>query len=430
MLSQNNEKKSSIPYPLALLGVRQSGSGGNSGNSGGANGGGGTVQTGTGVGTGTGSGAATGTGTPPVAPSGLNYANSPFSFLQGSAITTLTPTINGTVTSCSSIPALPTGLTLNNTTCAISGTPTTWQAATSHTITATNSGGNITANLNIQVTSDGSTWTARTLPSSQNWSSVTFGNGIFLAVSSGSNVAATSSNGTTWTARTLPSSQQWSSVTFGNGIFVSVATSSNVAATSPDGINWTSRTLPSVSGWRTVGYGNGIFVSLGGGAVASSQDSIIWTSGTNGCPMMAGNCSESVVYGNGVFVGIGNGGISSSDGSNWTFLTTPISGMFGVAFGNGTFVAMDTHTGSATSMDGINWVSGTNVLAGQDNLAFGNGIFLSVIRNTNTAISSPDAVTWTTRTLPSNSEWSSVAYGNGRFVTIARGPSNIAASSP
>ena len=403
--SQNNEKKNSFPYPLALFGIRQTGSSGEA------------------------SGGGTGTSIPP-APSGLNYTNSSYAFLQGSVITSLTPTLNGTPTSCSSNPPLPTGLSLNNTTCVISGTPTNWQAATSHTITATNSGGNTTANINIQVTSDGSSWTSRTMPSSQNWTSVTFGNGLFVAVSSGGNVAATSPDGITWTARTLPSSASWSAVTFGNGIFLAVASSSNNAATSPNGITWTARTLPSVSGWVAVGYGNGIFVALGGGAVASSPDSIIWTSGTNGCPMMAGNCSESVAHGNGVFVGIGNGGISSSNGSNWTYLTTPISGMIGVAFGNGSFVAMDTGIGTTTSTDGINWVTGTNVIAGQDNLAFGNGIFLSVIRNTNTAISSPDAVTWTTRTLPSNSEWSSVAYGNGRFVTIARGPSNIAASSP
>ena len=39
------------------------------------------------------------------------------------------------------------------------------------------------------------------------------------------------------TQRTLPSTQSWRSVTYGNGVFVAVAYGSNVAATtSPDGI--------------------------------------------------------------------------------------------------------------------------------------------------------------------------------------------------
>ncbi len=85
------------------------------------------------------------------APSALTYTGSPYTFSQNSAITTITPTVTGTVTSCSSAPALPAGLTINNTTCAISGTPTATQAATTHTITAANGFGNTTAVINITI---------------------------------------------------------------------------------------------------------------------------------------------------------------------------------------------------------------------------------------------------------------------------------------
>ena len=50
-------------------------------------------------------------------------------------------------------------------------------------------------------------------------------------------------------ARTLPSSASWYSVTYGNGLFVAVATGSSTTATSPDGITWTARTLPSSANW-------------------------------------------------------------------------------------------------------------------------------------------------------------------------------------
>ena len=49
--------------------------------------------------------------------------------------------------------------------------------------------------------------------------------------------------GITWTQRTLPVSANWYSVTYGNGLFVAVAYGS-IAATSPDGITWTQRTRP------------------------------------------------------------------------------------------------------------------------------------------------------------------------------------------
>ena len=93
---------------------------------------------------------------------------------------------------------------------------------------------------------DGITWTARVLPSSTTWFSVSFGNGGFVAVSGGnavSTIAATSPDGITWTARTLPVSTTWTPVTYGNGIFVIVAKNTNIAATSPDGITWTARVL-------------------------------------------------------------------------------------------------------------------------------------------------------------------------------------------
>ncbi|KAB2930711.1 MAG: DUF1566 domain-containing protein [Leptonema illini] len=82
----------------------------------------------------------------------VHYSGSPFTFSENSAITTITPTLGGnTPTACVSAPALPTGLTLNNTSCAISGTPTETQAATTHTITASNAYGSGAATISITV---------------------------------------------------------------------------------------------------------------------------------------------------------------------------------------------------------------------------------------------------------------------------------------
>ncbi len=90
----------------------------------------------------------TGAGT---APSALTFTGSPYTYTVGTAITTNTPTVTGTITNCTANPALPAGLSIAATTCAISGTPTASSTATAYTITATNATGNTTANINITV---------------------------------------------------------------------------------------------------------------------------------------------------------------------------------------------------------------------------------------------------------------------------------------
>jgi hypothetical protein len=92
----------------------------------------------------------TGTGSSS-APSALTYTGSPYTYTVGTAITTNTPTVTGTVTSCAANPTLPTGLSIAATTCAISGTPTATSAAAAYTITATNATGSTTAAINITV---------------------------------------------------------------------------------------------------------------------------------------------------------------------------------------------------------------------------------------------------------------------------------------
>lgn len=87
----------------------------------------------------------------PTAPSALTYSSSSYTFKRNAAITTITPTVTGTVTSCNAAPALPTGLSINSTTCAIIGTPTVNQGSTAYTITASNAGGSTTATFNITV---------------------------------------------------------------------------------------------------------------------------------------------------------------------------------------------------------------------------------------------------------------------------------------
>lgn len=137
----------------------------------------------------------------------------------------------------------------------------------------------------VGTSSDGSfAPVARTMPASVVWRSVTFGNGLFVAVghatSFGVNtICATSPDGINWTQRAMPSGV-WYCVTFGNGLFVAMSGSGTVGATSTDGINWTQRVIPAGT-WIRIAYGNGLFVAINNtstsSTIATSPDGATWT---------------------------------------------------------------------------------------------------------------------------------------------------------
>lgn len=85
------------------------------------------------------------------APSNLNYPDSPYSFTVNVSVGKKTPTVTGSVTDCKSSPALPTGLSIEPASCAISGTPTVLQSSSRYIITASNSSGSTSTEISIGV---------------------------------------------------------------------------------------------------------------------------------------------------------------------------------------------------------------------------------------------------------------------------------------
>lgn len=240
-------------------------------------------------------------------------------------------------------------------------------------------------------TDGGVTWTTRTLPISASfWSSLKFGGGLFMLVAGGqgANAYLTSPDGITWTTRSLPtivSPASWNCIIFGNGQYVAFS-SGTVGATSPDGINWTTRTIPNASSGIASIFANGVYLTVGtGGTGAISSDGITWTQVT--LPISA-NFRE-LAFGNGMFVATSSGfsnfnWIVSNNGVEWLTLQTPDRLMTNVAFGGGVFAVtpFGSLTKAATSVDGLTWTQGRTVpLAGWSATAFGNGRFVSVAFN-------------------------------------------------
>ncbi len=85
------------------------------------------------------------------APSGLSYGTTSVVTYNGIAMTTLTPTVTGTVTGYTVSPAFPIGISLDPNTGVISGTPSVVAASATYTVTASNATGNTTRALTLVV---------------------------------------------------------------------------------------------------------------------------------------------------------------------------------------------------------------------------------------------------------------------------------------
>ncbi len=166
-------------------------------------------------------------------------------------------------------------------------------------------------------TKDGITWTGVSGHDSNDWSSVTYGDGKFVAVAcrGANNRVMYSRNGINWTGvASSDDSIFWHAVTYGNGKFVAVASydGKKKVMYSEDAINWTGvRSSDSLNYWNAITYGNGKFVAVAygyasegsGHKVMYSEDAITWT-GT--ASSNDSNMWYSVTYGDGKFVAVGS----------------------------------------------------------------------------------------------------------------------------
>jgi hypothetical protein len=208
---------------------------------------------------------------------------------------------------------------------------------------------------------NGISWTPMTGPVGS-WSNLTFGGGRFVAVSSNGQID-TSSDGENWTTVWSHRNYDLSSVTYGDGLFVAVDTAMGATIISANGSDW-SRILAPITGlqWGSVAYGNGTFVALdesGSGYYETSVYGHVWTlhryspaQETNGATFGCGN-----------FVAVGdptgssNNIISSSTGESWAATPVPTdvtSDWTAVGYGAHRFVAVDSAGAIAWSSSAAN----------------------------------------------------------------------------
>jgi hypothetical protein len=322
----------------------------------------------------------------------------------------------------------------------------TFASSTGSTTLALLANGNL--ELPGQLISAGIEWTTRSAAGNDDsWQSVSYGNGRFVVVGSGSDYVMYSDDGVNWATTTAGESHAWLSVTYGNGLFVAVSnTGTYRVMTSPDGINWTIRaSAADTSSWSEVTYGNGIFVavtcgisstscnSTSGNRVMTSPDGINWTSQVSAAET---NRWNSVTYGNGLFVAVSSDGtnrvMTSPNGITWTSRSAAAANSWeSVTYGNGLFVAVssDGTNRVMTSPNGITWTARTAAASNLwSSVTYGNGLFVAVSQSgtNNRVMTSPDGITWTSRDSIANSSWQSVTFGNNTFVAVG---SSVVSSS-
>ena len=161
--------------------------------------------------------------------------------------------------------------------------------------------------------------------------------------------------------------------------------------------------------------------------VASGADLSQWT--TSDVPQP--NQWRGIAYGNGTFVAVANSGppyyvpepfrpvMTSPDGITWTPRDAPAGGWHSLAFGGGTFVAVGETTEMMTSSDGVSWTSRPTPAGTRWNsVIYANGMFVAVGNSADAPVmTSSDGVEWNLQSAPAG-VWSGLVHGNGIFLAV------------
>jgi hypothetical protein len=153
----------------------------------------------------------------------------------------------------------------------------------------------VTNSLTYYTTTDGSSFTTRTLPANPSgfttgFTRIEYVNGFYIILQAqGGRFIYTSPDGVNWTVRDVGLGVNTGSmrdISFGNGLWVIVCDLTNRYFTSPDLSTWTARLMPANRRWCGVAYIDDLWVAIvddnaaGQNIRATSTDGINWVEST------------------------------------------------------------------------------------------------------------------------------------------------------
>jgi hypothetical protein len=267
----------------------------------------------------------------------------------------------------------------------------------------------LSAGGQLAVSKSGATWSEQSTPIGS-WRSAAYGAGHFVALASANAVPneMVSDNGVAWSTLSGPPGTpkqaghpsqmgEWTAITYGHGLFVAVSSVGTVV-TSTNGVSWVRRFWRPQDDFTSITYGDGRFIAVdaGEGDVMMSLDGTHWSlirhplTGAIAAPA-GGLHFSAVTYGNGNFVAFGSASGSgyvatSVYGYVWALHQyAPAQAISGATYGCGSFVAAGQTTGATTAI-----------------------------------IASSTGTQWTSSSVatPATAVWTSIAYGAGRYVAV------------
>ena len=299
------------------------------------------------------------------------------------------------------------------------------------------------------------------MPATRQWYSVTYGNGKFVAVASGTKGASYSTDGINWMSMPLPTSAEWRSVTYGNGEYVAVAYNSNKSA------YWTAQTTYSITDtditansdvlMELTDEGGAKARALANGSIQVIRDTVPTQPIPYAYKVKQTNASGQFTVVN-HFVPTKTSELANDSGfitqaaiptiptslpvtykkasgnlptsgwntldAEWVQSTLPASKSWrSLTYGAGKYVAIAFNDiGGIYSTDGVTWTE-MNMPASQQwsSITYGNGKFVAVAQNSDKGAYSIDGTTWIEMSMPSSQKWQSVTYGNDKFVVVPFG---------
>jgi hypothetical protein len=265
--------------------------------------------------------------------------------------------------------------------------------------------------------SDGIIWRSFSPPPATIVSSLTFGNNLFVAASQSGGIL-TSTNGQRWNS--INTNGSWRGIGYVNNLFIAAGQLTNTTAVfvSPDAQTWTPYVYASTNILRGVSYGNGLFVAVGDAMILTSSDGQVWASQQANTTYSL----RSVAFGNGRFVTVGDNGIilASEDGTNWvSCVVGNRTEVRGVTYGD-KFVAVGASGMVLDSSDGQLWqAKNTATSVDLQCIAAGNSVYAAGAA-TGDVLSSNDGTVWVYHVTGSTNQLMAMCYGSGLFVTAGK----------
>ena len=264
--------------------------------------------------------------------------------------------------------------------------------------------------------------------------------GVFVAVGQYGSSFRSIDNGTSWDNETCSFfGFDLNGVTYANNTFVAVGEGGKIVKSTDNASSW-QVTNTSGSQLNGIAFGGSTFDVVAGSSRytyrstnnGSSWSNVVPPTGNQGGYTHENQSLYGVAFGNSTFVAVGDNGKivrSTNNGSSWSNVTTGTSPYIygsnhlrGVTFGNNTFVAVGytgkiiRSTNYGSSWDNVTAVN-SNYLYG---VTFGNNTFMAVGQSGTIVKSTDNGSSWSSSSSGTSNHLYGITFGNNTFMAVGQ----------